>query len=206
MQSLVRNVAYKSLQSLCEWDERARVAMMRVSVDEMLVFGQYWDEHGSRTAVGDLVAHAKDDREADATLALARLVGEWATGLSLPADPIVTAVPPNPARPDHLAATLAAAVAVALEAPLVLDLLERRFPTPRLRDTAVAARPAMADAAGYVADPVAIGRNVVILDDVVLTGTTLGHLAQRLLDAGAESVTPLVAARTRIRARRSEAD
>ncbi|NCG22735.1 MAG: hypothetical protein GWP47_01190 [Actinobacteria bacterium] len=146
----------------------------------MLVYAQYWNDEGVRSAVGELVAASKDHGDSQAAVDLARLMGEWALTLPLPDDPIVTAVPPNPARPDHLAATLAAAVATALEVPLVLDLIERRFATERLRDTPMAERPAMADAAGYGVDPIAVGRNIVLLDAVVLPGTTLGHLTQLL--------------------------
>jgi predicted amidophosphoribosyltransferase len=165
----------------------------------MLVYGQYWNEAGQRSAVGELVALAKDQGDRQAAMQLAELMGVWALTLTLPGDPIVTAVPPNPRTPDHLAATLAAGVATALEAPLVLDLIERRFATDRLRDTPVAERPAMADAAGYVVDPISLGRNVVLLDDVVLTGTTLGHLAQLLRGEGAASISCLIAAETRVR-------
>jgi len=163
----------------------------------MLVYAQYWDDDGVRSAVGQLVAACKDHGDSQAAVDLARLMGEWALTLPLPEDPVVTAVPANPARPDHLAATLAAAVATALNAPLVLDLIERRFATERLRDTPVAERQAMAESAGYVVDPIAVGRNVVLLDDVMLTGTTLGHLTQLLCAAGAASITPLIAAQTR---------
>ncbi|MBT5580546.1 MAG: ComF family protein [Acidimicrobiaceae bacterium] len=163
----------------------------------MLVYAQYWNDEGARSAVGELVAACKDHGDSHAALDLARLMGEWAVTLTLPDDPVVTAVPPNPARPDHLAATLGAAVATALNAPLVLDLIERRFATERLRDTPVAERQAMAESAGYVVDPIAVGRNVVLIDDVMLTGTTLGHLAQLLHAAGAASITPLIAAQTR---------
>jgi predicted amidophosphoribosyltransferase len=163
----------------------------------MLVYAQYWDDDGVRSAVGQLVAACKDHGDGQAALDLACLMGEWAATLTLPDDPVVTAVPPNPARPDYLAATLAAAVATALEVPLVLDLIERRFATERLRDTPVAEREAMAASAGYVVDPSAVGRNIVLLDDVVLTGTTLGHLAQLLRAEGAASITPLIAAQTR---------
>ncbi len=165
----------------------------------MLVYGQYWNDAGQRSAVGELVALAKDQGDRRAALKLARLMGEWALTLTLPDDPIVTAVPPNPGKPDHLAATLAAGVATALQAPLALDLIERRFATDRLRDTPVAHRPALADAAGYVVDAIAVGRNVVLLDDVVLTGTTLGHLSQLFRATGAASITPLVSAQTRVR-------
>ncbi len=165
----------------------------------MLVHGRYWNDDGNRSIVGELISAAKDGGDRRAARELATRVGDWAATLELPDNPIVTAVPPNPAKPDHLAATLAAAVAATLEVPLVLDLIERRFATARLRDTPIAERVAVADAAGYVVDPIAVGRNVLLLDDVVLTGTTLGHLAQLLRGEGAASVTELVAARTRVR-------
>ena len=50
---------------------------------------------------------------------------------------------------------------------------------------------------GYeVCEPVA-GCHVVLVDDVILTGVTLGMVAACLQEAGAASVTAAVAARTR---------
>ena len=41
------------------------------------------------------------------------------------------------------------------------------------------------------------GRHVVLVDDVVLSGTTLSHVADLLLAAGAASVQPIAIARSR---------
>jgi predicted amidophosphoribosyltransferase len=41
------------------------------------------------------------------------------------------------------------------------------------------------------------GRHVVLIDDVVLSGTTLDHVADLLLAAGAASVRPIAIARSR---------
>lgn len=162
--------------------------------------GDHWHPDGpERTPLGTLVARAKDGRERDAIVKLAGLVGPWASSLDLPDDAIVTAVAPNPQRDDHLAEELAVAVAAALESPLALDLVVRRYPTSRLRDTEPAQRPALAEAAGYLIDPAVAGRAVVLVDDVVLTETTISHIAGLLREAGASDVVGLVATRTRRR-------
>lgn len=163
-----------------------------------------WHPDGlERTPVGILVTRAKDGRETDAIVELAGLVGLWATSLDLPDDAVITAVAPNPQRDDHLAEELAVAVAAALDRPLALDLVIRRHPTPRLRDTDPAQRTALAEAAGYVVDPAVRGRAVVLIDDVMLTGTTISHIAGLLREAGASDVVGLVATLTRRRQDRS---
>lgn len=162
--------------------------------------GDHWHPDGlERTPVGILVARAKDGREPDAIVELAGLVARWATALDLPDNAVVTAVAPNPQRDDHLAEELAAAVAAVLESPLALDLVVRRHTTSRLRDTDPANRSALAEAAGYVINPAVAGRSVVLVDDVVLTETTISHIAGLLREAGASDVVGLVATRTRRR-------
>ena len=75
--------------------------------------------------------------------------------------------------------------------------LTRGEATARLRDTPLQQRLAVVEAAGYeVKSPVG-GHGIVLVDDVVLTGTTLRYLAQLLQEAGATRVTAVVAARTR---------
>jgi len=72
-------------------------------------------------------------------------------------------------------------------------------PPPRRRDLEPERRAEVAASAGYrVRGPVA-GRQIVVIDDVVLTGTTLDAVAACLHDAGAASVTAAAAARTRRR-------
>ena len=56
----------------------------------------------------------------------------------------------------------------------------------------------MVESAGYVVTGDVAGRSVVLVDDVVLTGTTLGFLAELLVDAGALEVIAVVVCRTRL--------
>lgn len=160
--------------------------------------GEHWLPGGhQRSPLGNLVARAKDGREPEAITELADLIGEWVVTLALPEHTVVTAVAPNPDREDHLAEALAGAVAAALRSPLELDLVLRRYSTPRLRDAEPDDRPAITEAAGYSVDPAVRGRAVVLVDDVVLTGTTINHIAGLLDAEGAGEVFGLAASRTR---------
>ena len=91
---------------------------------------------------------------------------------------------------------LAAAVANAIGAELAW-VVDRRRPMSPLRDVPTATRPAFVGSAGYEVVARVFGRRVVLVDDVVLTGTTLEFLAGLLIDAGAVEVSALVACRTR---------
>jgi predicted amidophosphoribosyltransferase len=77
------------------------------------------------------------------------------------------------------------------------DLIERRTSTRSLREVEPADRLETARAAGYTVAPIVPGTTVVLVDDVVLTGTTLSHLAGCLRSAGATGVVGVVAARSR---------
>ena len=181
-------------------------------IDRLVVLGDYWAAPGGdppgaepvRTEVGELVHRAKDsgDEAAAAELGrvLARLVGRSLPPSAGPA-PLVVGVPSHPAPAVDLPAVLATALAAAGIGEHRPGLLVRRCRTPKLRD--IAADPArrydMAAEAGYeVNEPVA-GRSVVLVDDVILTGTTLRFITAKLRAAGAASVTAAAAARTRRR-------
>ncbi|MXZ51875.1 MAG: hypothetical protein F4Z34_01650 [Acidimicrobiaceae bacterium] len=170
--------------------------------------GDYWrPDRDERTEVGELVHRAKDRGDAGAASELAERFACLAGGLP-EADGgsprLVTPVPSRPA-PDgnddgpHLAERLAASLAAAGAGEYRPGLVVRSNPTPRLRHVDPERRAEVAASAGYrTREPVA-GRHVVVVDDVVLTGTTLNAVATCLHDAGAASVTAAVAARTRLR-------
>lgn len=181
-------------------------------IDRLVVLDDYWATLGgdplgaepTRTEVGDLVRQAKDsgDEAAAAELGrrLARLVGQ-----SLPPQaglvPLVVGVPSHPPSAVDLPAVLAEALAAAGIGEHRPGLLVRRHRTQKLRDFGpdAAQRLDAVAAAGYeVAEPVT-DRAVVLVDDVVLTGTTLWFIAAKLQAAGARSVTATAAARTRRR-------
>lgn len=181
-------------------------------IDRFVVLGGYWNAPGAgppdlepvRTEVGELVHRAKDlfDEAAAAELGrrLTRLVRQ-----SLPSQadlvPLVVGVPSYPTPAIDLPAVLAAALAAAGMGEHRPGLLVRRSRTQKLRDLGAdaARRLDTVAAAGYeVTEPVA-GRSVVLVDDVVLTGTTLWFIAAKLQAAGADLVTAVATARTRRR-------
>ena len=94
-----------------------------------------------------------------------------------------------------LASSLAAAGAGEYRPSLIV----KSNPTPRMRHLDPERRPEVAASAGYRANEPVAGRHIVVIDDVVLTGTTLNAVAACLHDAGAASVTAAAAARTRLR-------
>ena len=172
------------------------------------MLGDYWDPDGdARSDLGDLVFRAKDCAD---TAAAGELAIKFADLLvSLPPAPrgvarLVTSVPGSRVGLtfggfDDLAAMLAHALAVAGAGEHRPGLVARRRRTPRLRDVVPQRRPAIAAAARYeVREPVS-SRHVVVVDDVILTGSTVSAVAERLQAAGAATVTAAVAARTRLR-------
>ena len=79
------------------------------------------------------------------------------------------------------------------------SLLVKSNSTPRMRHVEPDRRAEVAASAGYSAREPVAGRHIVVVDDVVLTGTTLNAVTACLVDAGASSVTAAAAARTRLR-------
>lgn len=158
---------------------------------EIHVMGDYWAPiRDERTDLGDLVHRAKDLGDpAAATLLADRFAAFLGTIV-----PVATAVVPVPASPDR-PSDLLAIVAGDRARPMV----ERRAATVRLRDLAPEDRPAVVDAGGYEVTAACGGLHLVLLDDVVLTGTTLQHVGGLLLAAGAASVVGVALARTRRR-------
>ncbi len=181
-------------------------------IDRLVVLGDYWTAPGGdspgaepvRTEVGELVHRAKDSGDEVAAAELGRRLA-WLVRRSLPPQaglvPLVVGVPSHPVPPVDLPAVLAAALAVAGIGEHRPGLLVRRHGTQKLRDlgTGTAQRLDTVAAAGYeVTEPVA-SRSVVLVDDVILTGTTLRFITTKLQAEGAASVTASAAAQTRRR-------
>ena len=170
--------------------------------------GEYWrPDRDERTEIGLLVHRAKDLSDRGAATELARRFAGLAGGLPEAAggrSRLVAPVPSTPAadrREDrpHLAEMLAEMLAEAGAGEYRPNLLAKSHRTPRLRHVDPEQRAEVIASAGFrVCEPVT-GHPVVVVDDVVLTGTTLRAVAACLRDAGAASVTAAVAARTRRR-------
>ena len=169
--------------------------------------GDYWrPDRDERTGIGELVHLAKDHHDPGAATELAERFAGLAPGLPEAPGGVPRLVVPVPSRPaadgndprPHLAELLAAALAAGGAGEYRPELVEKTNPTPRLRHVDPERRAAVAASAGYRAREPVAGRHIVVVDDVVLTGTTLGAVTACLLDAGAASVTAAVAARTRL--------
>ena len=174
---------------------------------EMLLLGDYWragcDE---RTEIGLLVHRAKDQADESAARELAGRFASLAPDLGDTADGSGRLVVPVPSRPalageggrPHLATHLAASLAAAGAGEYRPSLVAKTNDTPRLREVDPESRADVAASAGYRAGESAAGRHIVVVDDVILTGTTVRAVVACLRDAGAASVTAAVAARTRL--------
>lgn len=163
------------------------------------VLGTIWHaDRDERTPLGRLVEAAKD-RDDDAAVALvAAEVAEWAAGRAEPAarGSVVVGIPASPDRPNRLVPAVARSLASAWGV-VHDDAVVRHRATVRLRELAPSERPAMVEEADYEVVGGIDGRPVVLVDDVVLSGTTLGYVADLLLAAGASSVRLVAVARAR---------
>ena len=172
---------------------------------EVRALGDYWHrDRDERTELGLLVHLAKDLNDSAAARELAERFASLAPALKelkgsplclvAPVPSIKSAESANQLRLPYLLAEALAAAAAGEYRP---DLLVKPNPTPRLRSIEPQHRAEVVARAGYrVAEPVE-GRGVVLVDDVVLTATTLDALAACVRESGAASVVAAVAARTR---------
>ena len=184
----------------------------------VLTLGDYWGpppiipDDQSRTELGELVYRAKDLDNPDAAQKLAArfitlaehlpldLGGEVETGSEVEAmdkiviDKIVVVEVPSRAS---LSETLASALASAIAVPHLPGLVECETQTQRFRDVPPQERKSVAHKANFRVNADIKGKNIVLVDDVVLTGTTFTAVTKCLFDAGAATVTPVAAARTR---------
>lgn len=168
----------------------------RVAI-EIHTMGEYWrDDRGERTELGDLVQAAKDRADPGVLPELEQRVVAWIARFAVADEALLVAVPPSPDRPSPVLDELYRRVAVRAGLATTSTVV-RHNGTARLRDLEPAERPAVAQAAGYEVLDGCVGRAILLIDDVVLTGTTLRHLGALLLDAGAASVVGLALARSR---------
>jgi predicted amidophosphoribosyltransferase len=166
-------------------------------LSDLHVMGSYWcDGVDEPSSLGSLVASAKDFGSGQALAELQELLAEFSANLDLPRDTVVVAVPPGPRRGAHPVPALATCVAAAIDAQEGV-VLGRRYETARLRDAPPEQRRDLVEAAGYEVISDVRGRRVVLVDDVILTGTTLQYLSGLLVEAGAARVDAVVACRTR---------
>nr|WP_253637805.1 phosphoribosyltransferase family protein [Achromobacter insolitus] len=131
---------------------------------------------------------------------LARLIAAAAArDAPLPDGALLAAIPASRAslrqRGMNPAAEIARGLAAELNLPVARGLLRRGREAPRQTGQGRRARRLGAQNVFYCVGDVR-GRHVLVVDDVMTTGSTANDAASALLAAGAASVTMLVAART----------
>ena len=159
--------------------------------------GAVWrDEVDELSPLGELMGAAKDLYDVGARARLGRMFASFVETLDLPPGAMVVPVPPAPGRDEHPVPVFAAEVAAALGSKPVWAV-RRRHRTVRLKETRPERRGEVVESAGYEVEGDVSGCHVVLVDDVILSGTTLAHVAGLLRAAGAVSVDAVVVGRTR---------
>ena len=167
------------------------------ALDECWALDSHSDE-GSRTPTGKLVYEAKTYRGKPGNLAMA---GELADLLAARAlrDPrlkdahTVVSVPANPPkRPFDLPEVLGNRVADSLGVPFDRELLVKIHPTREIKHLSPSERSQCVDGAYAVTRP-CNGEAIIVVDDIVQTGTTLQAVGNELRRAGADRLIGLAA-------------
>lgn len=180
------------------------ILVVPIDVHECWATDLHW-KGDRRSAVGELVYAAKTygtNKRGDASAAdrLGRCLGWWAAHLvingasQMDRADVVCPVPSNPSKdPYNLPDVLAAAVANSLGVPHEPHLVRKRRPTPQLKYLADAATNSrVLDDVFQVTADVA-GKVVVVIDDIVRSGSTLEAVGTALTKAGADRIIALVA-------------
>ena len=146
----------------------------------LLVLGDYWrPDCDERTEIGVLIHRARDLAEDVAAQELAKRFASLAPHLGETVDGSGRLVVPVPSKPalareggrSHLATHLAASLAAAGAGEYRPSLVAKTNDTPRLRHVDPERRADVAASADYRASESAVGRHIVVVDDVVLTGS-----------------------------------
>ena len=182
------------------------IGVVPIEIDECWAIDRHWDvDH--RTPLGELLHRAKtygtqlgDPHAADE---LAACLAWWAAHLAenVPVSKIeqvdvVCCVPDNPSKkPFNLPDRLAAPVAARLGVPYQRTLLRKRRPTHEVKYTTDKAKKIEELAGAFAVDGDVVGKSVLVVDDLVLSGATLETLGALLREAGASRVIALAATR-----------
>lgn len=130
---------------------------------------------------------------------LAVLAAQGIKHATLPAPDIMIPVPLHPRRLRWRGFNQAHELIQQLDLTIPIDtttLLRKRFTTSQVKKKSRKKRQENLAGAFIVTDKSAItGKNILLVDDVVTTGTTLEECAKALKSAGASTVTALVLAR-----------
>jgi len=156
---------------------------------------------GGHTATGDLVYNAKtygmNIGNATAAQELASLMSaRFARHPAIRRADAVLSVPANPPKhPYNLPSVLAAVLADGLDVPYRDKWLIKNEPVPQLKNLPNPVKLEALRGAYFVKESLA-GLKLILVDDLVFSGSTLGYLGQLLKEAGAATVIGVAATKT----------
>ena len=176
---------------------------VNTDLDECWAMDNHWAGQ-QRTRLGDLLYTAKYTAPAGdphAASLLAQEFGAWCAALSrmgksrIGRAQLVVPVPPKPRKPGvDLPWELARAAASGLGIDVRRDVLRKWKRTPQVKSLDRAVRPSTLDGVFTVDGPLP-GMAFVVVDDLVMTGSTFGEIARVLRRRGARLVIGLAATR-----------
>ena len=181
-------------------DMAKQTLLIPSTLDECWALSHHMAPEG-RSEVGQLVYDAKTYANKlgrrDAAERLCEIFSErFAAHSAVGRCDVVTSVPANPPKEGHdLPELLARATADRHGQRFDQGLLTKDYPTPQVKDLPNDEK-AGALVGAFSVTRSLTGASIVVVDDVVRSGTTLGHIAAVLREAGAADVIGLVATKT----------
>lgn len=176
------------------------------TLDECWALDRHMGNGEGRTEIGDLTYHAKTYKgyfgvskpgDPDKAAELAQLMADrYCNHPRICSADQIVGVPANPKRePHNLPEMLAHQLRFRLGVALGEGLLEKVIPTGQMKEGADDEKLVeMINAYRVTVD--CTGETIVVVDDLLRSGTTLGVIAEKLRQAGAKTIIGVVATKT----------
>jgi len=194
----VQNVEESALRTLVSFTQES--LLIPTPLDECWCLDGHMAEEG-RTRTGNLVYRGKTygakrgEKHAAEELS-SSMAAQFVKHPRIRKADAVLSVPANPPKnPHNLPTVLAKALANRVGLPLRDELLVKDRPSPQLKNLA---NPEKLEAlrGAYSVTETLTGLSLVLVDDLVRSGSTLGHLGHLLKEAGAATVIGVAATKT----------
>lgn len=163
------------------------------SLDIGYALDNYIQEAGE---IGQILHHCKYENGGDFPDELvARMARMVQKKLSAQHFDMLLYVPPTIS--GDLVKNFAEKLTVRIGVPLSHDLKKmRRTEAQKIPQNAILKRSNVKDAFGFASPEILVGKNILLLDDIYDSGATMNEIAKMLKKNGAETVTPIVIAKT----------
>lgn len=169
--------------------ENADIVFIRSLLDSCIALSEHQTEPGHRTAVGELEKAAKFDGNSSAESEIVGLM--VSTFRRLFGDQEINAicsVPPSTAGGISLPNRVAAQMSASLGIEDITGKIRWKNAKPSIKETAVEQKWDVLEDVGLDVDEFCRGRNVLLVDDMYQSGSTIHFIASKLRVAGVEDI------------------